>query len=558
MHWRRLPLYWPDFKMPENHSTNFFILFRGDIIGDSRPENVKNRIARLFSAPVHMAAPFFNGDALFFRTGMDLFTAKKYYKAFEKAGARAYIGPDTAISNKEPDPDELRSLETVTCTRCSTEQTTGETCVICSGILKQPGTREDAVKNAAGEYVSDEILHSQKRARRIFQIGGFLLLIIYIFDENLREFAIRQASLYLESNTPSIGFLPHIAATLIIFYGCIHFVRVKGYPAVLSLVGLTNILGLGILVLLPNRCKPEEKRPIFHLKNIGGVVLILLSVFWAYNVLFKNSAFSAFLNMPQPFLAALESGDGFSLQPWPESLVSPEKDLRQYIENGYNLLSKYDFDIAATQKIADRIYFALSNMSIWLYYQQYLFIINDREIPDNLSDEAIEEKTYGYVKSLMKRNQALNNGIVYRSHQDWIYVYHRENDPEAAKIRRIADRLQRWAVDVPIRMELEHIEFEEIAARFDSSGHPYFADMQIQNGQILIRFRSDIVEPIAGKTIRFASWYEETYRGEHLAIRRTGGNIEEKYFGSFPTSVLKEIGMRIVMEKIGGGKKKPE
>lgn len=537
-----------------------FICFKGDIQENRRPEEARDRFASLFSISSDEVGPLFRKEAVFIRQGLDRFAVDKYRKIFQKAGVRFFIGDESAFGGS-PNPKLVLTLNTVICPRCKTEQTYGGNCLMCPdqplrqakeppananerGIGETEGPAGNEAEAGSEKSMPEAIRRSNRIARRVFRFGGLLMLAIFMFDEKFREFAITHATLYLDANTKSVGWLPYFLVTLYLTYGCYHYVRVKGYSPWFAFLGLTSLFGMGIIILLPNKRDPEPNQKPLSRKNIAGVVFILISLYWAQNLLMKKGDAGRQLQQPVPLSTELETPDDESRTAWPDSLEIHERELWAYVDDTFALLSDYDFEISETEQISDRIYLALSNFCVWLDYQHYLFIKYDEDIPENLGREAIEKRIEKYILMLREKVEELDDPLVQRAHVDWTMGYIRENDKVFEETVKIGNWMLRWMLD----LGLMEAEFSELAEEFDPENHPYFAEMSEEDDELSIRFRDDLVETYAGKTIRFATWIEVDDRErEYTVIRRIGGNIWDKYLNLHPKSVLKAAGQNLLI-----------
>lgn len=68
--------------------------------------------------------------------------------------------------------------------------------------------------------------------------------------------ALQVFSVFLYRNDArSVGIMLGIAGTVAFLWGCCYFAKGKGYPAALGFLGLLWLIGLIILVALPDRTR---------------------------------------------------------------------------------------------------------------------------------------------------------------------------------------------------------------------------------------------------------------------------------------------------------------
>lgn len=71
----------------------FEIVFSGEVLSGTPPEQVRNNLARLFQADERRVAMLFSGRALVLKNSLNGAAAEKYRATLERAGAVAHIRP---------------------------------------------------------------------------------------------------------------------------------------------------------------------------------------------------------------------------------------------------------------------------------------------------------------------------------------------------------------------------------------------------------------------------------------------------------------------------------
>ena len=542
-----------------------FILFRGDVIDDTRKAGAIEKFAALFGVSSQQAAPFFQRRAVFFRNGLDSFTARRYYRSLTAVGTEVFLGRESALPFESPDAAELQNLPVAACPLCQTKQIVDQSCVVCNQKelkeIQRPlghGPYEhdkDAASAliATGDskpgHVPEEIKTHSEKARKALWIGCLLMLVALIFDEFIADYALFEAVALWKKNTLDLGLFPYLVATLIITYGCLHYVRLKGYPTGFGLLGLANLMGLGILILLPSRRQTDRKKPYLNPIRFGSLLMIGFTLWWASGFFHMQKDAVAFLDRPVPFLMDAYDPD-FDVEDGnvatEDILIERETYLKAYIDEAFDLLATHEFDIDTTARIADGIYSGISNLSIWSNYQHFLYRINDYEIPNCFRQEEIEARLRAYLKDVSKRNTQLENGIVARTHKDWTMMYYREDD---AHFREIGDLGRKLSTLVyrPIVFPWDPAEREkDITERisdaldnFDSTKELFEIEYEPDSRRIWILLKPDLTEPLAGKTICFGIWEKPgrvswsqkkgTHRKTVTVFKRIGGDLPGKY-----------------------------
>jgi hypothetical protein len=558
-----------------------FILFKGDLLDETQQVDVISKFGALFGVSPQEAAPFFKRHAVFYRNKLDSFTAQRYYRMLTGIGVKVFLGRDLSVASDCPDAAALQSIPLATCQICHTHQVFDSKCVICNGSeLKKipvqsvngPHTHQRGAASAFIEesdsgsvHTPHELKEHTEKARKALWIGCLLMLVALIFDQFLTNYAMFEAVALWEKNTLDMGIIPYLVATLIITYGCLHYVRLKGYPSGLGLLGLTNLFGLGILILLPTRRQPEVEKPYLNATRIGSVLMIVFCLWWTAGFFGKQKDSGSFLSKPVPFLVELHEPElnvDDSIPAAQDALLEREEYLQAYINEAFDLLSTHEFDIDTTARIADGLYSAISNLSIWLHYQHFLYRIHDREIPLCFRQDEIEAKIRGYLNDVISRTVQLQNGIVARTHKDWTMFYAREDDPDLQEINEFRRKLL-TLVYRPIVFPWDPEERDkDITERvsnalhgFDATEELFDVEFQTDTRQIWILLKPDLVEPLAGKTVCFGLWEKPgavswshkkgTYRKTVTVFKRIGGDLPGKYLAPDLGNALAKAAVQI-------------
>ena len=99
----------------------YSFIFSGDCLKNNKLTDVTNNLAKLFKITPNAWAPVFGKQAQFIRSGLDAYTAKKYYDAFTSAGALVKIvtynaqsrtkSQPAAVAKKPPHKDDSREAK---------------------------------------------------------------------------------------------------------------------------------------------------------------------------------------------------------------------------------------------------------------------------------------------------------------------------------------------------------------------------------------------------------------------------------------------------------------
>jgi len=543
------------------------ILFRGDLLDETKQNSVISKFAALFGVSPQEADPFFKGHTVFFRNKLDLFTAQRYYRTLSAVGAKVFLGRESSVPLDSPDAATLQSVPVTSCPVCQTNQIFDKKCVLCNRktlhktLLPPVNGRHSSRHDDASAFIEengsesrpghipDELKPHAAKARKALWIGCVLMLAALMFEEFLANYRIFEAVSLWKKNTLDMGIAPYLVATLVITYGCLHYARLKGYPKGLGLLGLTNLLGLGILILLPSRRQAQADKPYWNTTRISTVLMIVFCLSWTVKFCATQKYSADFLNNPLPFIIEDHRPDISVYDSIPAAeadLLEGEKYLQVYINDAYDLLSTHDFDVDMSARIADGLYSAISNLSIWLNYQYFLYRSHNREVPLCFSTEEIELKIRAYLDDVRSRNGQLQNGIVTRIHADWTKLYYREDDPDLPVIdkfqRKLSDLIYRPIV-YPWDPEEQEKDISERVSNalqdFNAGNEMFEVEFNEDFNLLWITLKPDLVEPLAGKTVCFGIWEKPgavrwsrkkgTYRKTVTVFKRIGGDLPGKF-----------------------------
>lgn len=562
------------------------ILLKGDLLPETNQARVISKFAELFGVSPQKVAPYFNGQVVFFRRKLDAFTAQRYYRNLSAAGAKVYLGREPTVPLDRPDIVTLKNLPLAQCPICQTNQVFDKACVLCQRNELQKAPRQPAegssfpphdaahtfnAKNgseAVSEYLPAELKPLAAKARKALWMGCLLMLASLIFEEFLADYRMFEFVSFWKGKTTGLGIAPYLFATLMITYGGLHYARLKGYPGVLGLLGLFNLIGVGILILLPSRRLPWAGKPFWDKSRISSVLLIVFCLCWTVKYAGERQYAVNFLNQPLPFPVAdhrLTAAQGDSPPATETDLLEEEQHLQRYIQEAYDLLSAHDFNLNTTVKIADRIYAAISNFAVWLNYQQFGYRTHEREIPRCFRPEEIEAKIWAYFDDMRLRNGELQNEAVNRIHVDWTMLYVRQDDPDQRVIDEFRRQLSTFVYQPivhpwdPSMQETTISERVEAALQeFDRAGQIFEVKFYEDSNQLWILLESDLIEPLAGKTACFGIWQKPgavrwsqkkgTYRKTVTVFTRIGGDLPGKFlpsdFGNSLSIVARQVASR--------------
>ena len=543
------------------------ILFKGDLRHGTKQSSVISKFAALFGVSPEEVTPFFNGQAVFFRRRLDAFTAQRYYRRLSAVGAKVFLGREPSVPPGNPDAVTLKRLPLTQCPICQTNQVSDKTCVLCrrnelqkarlQPIGGSSSLRDDAVdpflttseSEAGPEYTTAEVKPLETKARKAIWLGCLLMLAALIFEEFLAGYRMFEFVAMWKGSTTQLGITPYLVATLMITYGCLHYAALKGYSKAWGLLGLSNLVGLGILILLPSRQRPRADQAYWNKARISSVLMIIFCLGWTVQLLRARQDAGNFLNQPTPFMIAdywTTAAESDHIPATESDLQREEEYLQLYIQQAYDLLSAQDFDLNTTVVIADRIYGAISNLSIWLNYQHFVYHTDYNEIPLCFHHEEIEAKIIAYLADASSRNAELQNDVVNRIHSDWTRFYVRQDDPDQEVIDEFRRQLSEFVYHPIVHPwdpgMLKASISERVAAALqdlDPAGQLFEVEFEEDFNQLWIFLSSDLIEPLAGKTVCFGIWQKPgavrwsrkqgTHRKRVTVFTRIGGDLPGKF-----------------------------
>ncbi|MBN2418638.1 MAG: hypothetical protein JXL81_04585 [Deltaproteobacteria bacterium] len=151
------------------------VVFKGQLSGIYPIDQVKKNIAKSYKLGNKKVESLFSGKKWKIKKGVNLDTAQKYSKIFEKAGAIVVlekvgkIYSDTLVLEHNSYKDTLLQYESkVICPKCGLEQAESKTCTGCgieiSKHLDQQQETREAESDIAETFSSIQIIHSEEKS----------------------------------------------------------------------------------------------------------------------------------------------------------------------------------------------------------------------------------------------------------------------------------------------------------------------------------------------------------------------------------------------------------
>jgi hypothetical protein len=146
----------------------FKIVFTGKIFKGFKIEDVKKRISSIFKMPPEKVEKLFKGKPVTVKKNLDLDKARKYSKAFKKAGAVCTIavqGERGARETRNPGFEVPKpAVGTMTCPSCGHKQKKAPDCAKCGIIISKYKERSEREEDDSVLYNHEEPRPSPRRS----------------------------------------------------------------------------------------------------------------------------------------------------------------------------------------------------------------------------------------------------------------------------------------------------------------------------------------------------------------------------------------------------------
>lgn len=418
--------------------TQFTFQYSGETRKDISEEQVRAKLAKLFSVDPSDWDGVFSGELIFERTDLIKEVALEYQKNFLLAGAIGKIQEINATTPAsrphEPKPkeaatqtptqipkEETRTQPTAppepviddnVCPKCKAPKTDPEKCTAC-GIYfhkirpQTPDVQEDENDN----FEVTELDEESRVASKLFRIATLLVVVVFIADEFLSGRTLAGFS-HID-----IGYIPYVAAHLFLIYACARFAQVKGYSPVLGALGLLSVAGVTILLALPDKANQQlqiTKKNMVLLTAFMAAMLVWLVDFGG-----RQSDLSKYITQAEQ-LAEERShypAEGVANN---EAIQTEQQELEAFFKSLFTSMETHSFRPSELEALMDLSLSEASKYRVWLNYQRYLTSKESAELPSELTSKLINknEKTLSTLSYAFVNNAS--EVELHPSRADWV------------------------------------------------------------------------------------------------------------------------------------------
>ncbi|MBN4055690.1 hypothetical protein JYU12_02990 [bacterium AH-315-K03] len=395
-------------KLQETIEYNYQFEFKGETQTGITQEQLATGLSRLFKCPVKDLEALTKGNAHFLRDNLNEFTAKSYQQYFKNMGAIGFVTQQTATTNTTTKPLKAH------CPKCLSENIHTEQCLDCGLYFSKykPTRNEPQKEEEEEEETQNETAPNinTKKAVRWLSIAAILLTIAITSDDMLQNLQ------FLSFAGIDIGYLPFYIAHIALIRGCMFYATNKGYRSSLGLLGFLSLLGLSILLLLPDRNKGQTKADKKSI--LTALSCIVVSLLWLNGF---NSRSTTLDSLNTLFMQLPENRNEYPSQQTDSNSTLYEteyQELTESLHSTIDALNTIDFRPDEITTLANTAMHALAQYEIWINYQRYLHISQNAELPSAINKEALKKrrtKTLVILKPFMHHNahprlrQAYNN-----------------------------------------------------------------------------------------------------------------------------------------------------
>ncbi|VAX11051.1 hypothetical protein MNBD_GAMMA25-2252 [hydrothermal vent metagenome] len=406
--------------------------FKGEILPEFEVKTVKQNIAQIFGVHHSEVSPLFEGKSIFQRSGLNKFTANQYFDKFKRMGALCSIELEADILPvnepddinqpiiKQPIIKEQDKIDKSLCPKCQSSNINSEQCPDCGIYLEK--FRKIASMSANAESVSkdddhDEVdgssLEQMQKAIIIIRYVIIYFLIVFTVDNFIRDY--EEKLRYIIGTGLDISVIPYILGHIGLVYGCYFLALAKGRSGIWGGLGLASLPGLSVLLLLPNRyaSNSDSKAKLF------AITMIVLSAFWVTNYVNKIAEKSKFIDESIALRGQRHEYPSTVYDTNPDVFMSEIDELGQFLDKGFELLSKYDYRGRQVAAIADVMFAETIRLFIWANYQRYLQYRNGERGTDYLQDKNITHFQIELFKTIKKRVEDVGFPGLFYAYEAW-------------------------------------------------------------------------------------------------------------------------------------------
>ncbi len=519
--------------MSQNNNIKYTITFSGDVIENYSTETVINNIASLFGIQATEVAPIFTGTKRFQRAGLNEFTAKSYVRKFKKIGAICYLQPDNSLITASTQNDTIAEskpnkavLNKTICPKCHSENIDSEKCLDCGIYIgKYNSMNSQSIDyNDADDSDDYEKIENKNKATRIIKYAVFYLIAVFTLDNytNNNWESLR----YVLGSDFTVGFIPYLVGNIALAFGCYYLALAKSRVGYWGLLGLVSVPGLCLLLLLSDKQKISSK--VDYKTQLFSYVIIIISIIWAANMLFLNGGELVYITKGA---ALREQRHEYPLTEYDSDsklYYSEIKELNNYLDEGFTLLSENEFNHAEVIKIGDTMFSETVRLFIWINYQRYMQLRNGGSGADFLESKNVERQQVKMFKKIQAGVLNVSKIGLNKSFGKWFTGDLDEGYKEMMTFTDFFSDVFKLRRYLQGHTRMKSLPFEPPNFIFDEIKLPKFktilVDKMIVEDDKLVFTFSNKAQRFAGKTYALGYFYEVEQR-----LDRKSGNMINQY-----------------------------
>jgi len=498
--------------MQQAQETRYDVTSQGEIAPKYTQDQVRLRLAKIFSIEPAAADALLNHDRQFEKRALNALTAQQYHHALTQAGLIAEITPLTETQQN-----------TYPCPKCHALSTDAEQCSTC-GIYfhKVPNNKPSSPANTAAPLpevatVGDAVDPIQRKASRGLSYGTIVLIIAFFIDAFLIHFGF------------DMGWLPYAAGILLMTYGAVFYVITKGYSGVLGLLGLGGLIGLGLLMLLPDR-RPESTASTNNSRFLAVFLLAIGAYWWVLQ--FQTAAELGDFDAEVAALQGYHPTYPTAADTMSEAAFEAEQQATQtFVTNSIQRLAQ-DYRPDDIRTIADHLFDQMAAFIMSIHYHRFYHTPSQNRLK---WPQYVSKTAYANIVTILtnriRQGLMLDNVAFNATYQDWIQGY--RPDELQSFHREINQAL------ITLREKMQFARFnrnpEHDTRKIDLS---FFQGTYIHSGQWLdnnlvqIQLNATPLKAISQKTIIL--YYDK------IKFYPAGGTLSNKYINHADLNLFRD------------------
>jgi len=483
--------------MEDAKGNSFKIIFCGQLQAGHDATTAIPQIASFLKLSPDLVQMYFDGQQRFERDDLDFMTAIHFQRAFAKAGAVCLI------------------IAMQTCASCHCRQKTSPLCIRCKKTLQTFSASTSSNPLLQNEQIAheenSEAYQQKSRAIFWFSIGLSLQAGSLLLDQVLQYYGFDYLWLY---------FLSVPAFVL----GGWYLAPLKGYPRSMALLCLFPLLGLGVMLLLPDRqyVDPTQKR---HQQWAGAMMVVVSFIAFAQWGM-EARTFANFKTHSTTLATMLKH------QQIHDTALMDEQ-MTKFIQHGFDAIQESSSRPDTASVMVDELFYRLSDFFMCLHYQYYQskhLTINNSEVMKPFYEK--------YYTMMWEQIEALDNPFIAAEFRRLLIPT--ESDEQLAFSRSIIDMLRHAQKHGRYHyLKKGHIPSnpEDFNPPLSS---PYLTSIDITEDGIITMVFNHKYPEANGKTLIYALFpviiptkyhYKSTYT--RLENIRVGGDLDDYYLSNF-------------------------